>query len=293
MILSGWFAAPEKPRKLKTIATRLVLPVFSWYLILYVAQGYYRTMSLVDLAKRWVIHPDVGLWFLWVLFLCHLWLVLVRLLEARIGLTAYLVGALVLYAIPFSSLGMTLAKYYFPFFALGYLTARYWQRLVRYSYIPLTVSVLIYPLAFRYWHLTSSGLSPARAILAGHELNVEWPVFMAARLICALSGSVIFAFLLSALASHFPVGAFLGWLGAQTLEIYAIHQSLIPFALGHGSLAVITSLIFATVTSLGSIWLLRKNSWASLLLFGRIPRSKSQPPLQSRPDSSSRETQCQ
>jgi hypothetical protein len=228
-----------------------------------------------------------------VLFLCHLWLVLVRLLEARIGLTAYLVGSLALYTIPLSSLGMTLAKYYFPFFALGYLTARYWAHLVRYSYVVLVASVLMYPLAFKYWHLTSVGLSPVRVTLVGHEFNMAWLVFIAARLICALSGSAVFAFLLASLANHFPVGALLGWLGAQTLEIYAIHQSVIPFALGHGSMAVITSLIFATAMSLGSIWLLRKNSWVSLLLFGRIPRSKSQMPLQSCSDSANRITQRQ
>ena len=285
MILSGWFAMPEKYWKLKAAAVRLVLPVFSWYLILYVVEGQCKTMSFVELVRRWVVSPDVGLWFLWVLFLCHLWLVLARQLEARIGVSAYLVGAVVLCAIPFSSFGLTLAKYYFPFFALGYLTARYWKDLARYLHVAFAASILVFPLAFHFWHRTSAGLLPLQIILAGHPVDAANPLRLAARLVCAVSGSVMFAYLLAILAALRPVGALLAWLGVQTLEIYVSHQPLIHYAIGQGGIAVVTSMIATTAASLGAIWVLRKSEWASLLLFGRIPRGWGRRAPQQSPDS--------
>jgi fucose 4-O-acetylase-like acetyltransferase len=274
MILSGWFAMPEKLSKLKATAVRLVFPVFSWYLILYVVQGQYRTMPFVELIRRWIVHPDVGLWFLWVLFLCHLWLVLVRRLEAWTGLLAYFLGSVILCAIPFSYFGLTLTKYYFPFFTLGYLAARHRQHLARYSHFAFAVSVPLFLLAFQDWHRTSADLSSMRFLVAGHGVDATMPLWMASRLVCGVSGSVVFAYLLTTLVAHLPTSGWLGWLGAQTLEIYAIHQPLIPFALGQGSVAVITSLTLTTATSLGAIWVLRKNAWASLILFGRIPKNR-------------------
>jgi fucose 4-O-acetylase-like acetyltransferase len=285
MILSGWFAMPEKYWKLKAAAVRLVLPVFSWYLILYVVEGQYKTMPFVELVRRWVVSPDVGLWFLWVLFLCHVWLVLARQLEVRIGVSAYLVGVVVLCAIPFSSFGLTLAKYYFPFFALGYLTARYWKDIARYSHVAFAVSILVFPLAFHFWHRTSAGLLPLQVLLAGHPVNAAIPIMLAARLVCAVSGSVMFAYLLAILAALRPVGALLAWLGVQTLEIYVIHQPLIHYAIGQGGIAVVTSMIATTAASLGAIWVLRKSEWASLLLFGRIPRGWGRRAPQQSPDS--------
>lgn len=218
MILSGWFAAPEKIRKLKRTAIRLVLPVCSWYLILYVVEMQYRTIPFVEYVKRWIISPDVGLWFLWVLFLCHLWLVPVRRLEAWIGLAAYFVGGIVLCAIPISALGLKLTKYYFLFFAIGYLAARYWKYIVSYSRVAIAVSLLMYSLAFHYWHFKASGLPPLRVVLAGHQFDLTWYLFISARLVCAVSGSVLFAYLVAKLVVHSPAGVLFAWLGTLTLE---------------------------------------------------------------------------
>jgi fucose 4-O-acetylase-like acetyltransferase len=272
MILSGWFAAPGKPGRLQTTAIRLVLPVFAWYFIYYVATGQYRTISLLELAARWIRSPDVGLWFLWILFLCHLWLTLVKRWVDRFGLPAYLLGILVLWAVPFSTFGVYMAKYYFPFFAAGYVISGSWRRLARYSRFAAAVAALVFPFALQYWHRVFSGVSPvpvlAPVFVAGHPLDLSFLLFAAVREACALSGSILFAYFMTVLAGGVLRPLF-AWLGAQTLEIYAIHQAVIGFSLGQGNVAVITSLVIATTTSLCAIWVIRRSAWASLILFGR------------------------
>lgn len=271
IILSGWFAAPEKPRKLRRTFVRLVLPVFSWYLVGHFVHRQYRTVSLIEFFASWIKSPDVGLWFLWVLFLCHLWLAIVRMFEARLGPWAYMIGTLVLWLIPISQLGLPLTKYYFPFFVLGYAVSRHWTRLARYRHLAAGLGILLFCLAFPHWHRNHAGLPAVHFHIAGHLLEISKALYLATHVVCALSGSAVFAYLLT-LAARGRLQAMLASLGTQTLELYAIHQLLMGFAVGQGAAAVASSVIIATTASLGAIWLLRQSRWSSLALFGRIPR---------------------
>jgi fucose 4-O-acetylase-like acetyltransferase len=270
MVLSGWFADPGKPQKLRKTFVRLVPPVFAWLLIAYVVLGQYRTTSLVELFEKWIKSPDVGLWFLWVLFLCHLWLALVWKLAARLGPAAYMIGALALCPILVSEFGLPLAKYYFPFFALGYIASQNWTQCSRYRHVAAGIGILVFLLAFPHWQRNHTNLHVVYFHLANHVIEISKILYFANREACALSGSVAFAYLLTAVA-HGKLEKILAWFGTQTLEIYVIHQLLTHFAFGQGAVAVISALIITTTLSLCAIWLLRKNAWASLVLFGRIP----------------------
>nr|WP_317165461.1 acyltransferase family protein [Chitinophaga tropicalis] len=73
MFLSGCVAKYGVSRSITGNLTRLVLPFLAWYLIAYLVQ-WATTGQLPDFAHHMMAlheNPDMGLWFLWVLFLCH------------------------------------------------------------------------------------------------------------------------------------------------------------------------------------------------------------------------------
>jgi fucose 4-O-acetylase-like acetyltransferase len=270
MILSGWVARPERPRKLTKTSIRLVLPVVSWYFIGYFLHGQYHTIALSAFVLEWVKSPDVGLWFLWVLFLCHLWLTVAWLISRWLGMWSYFICAGLLCAVPFSEMGMKMVRWDFPFVALGYVVALHWDICAKYARHAAIVGFLLFSLAFPHWQRTSAGYPSVPLHFAGAQLEIGLPVLLATRLVCALAGSIIFSCLLTVAAPEQAKSA-LSWLGTITLEIYAIHQLLIHFAFGQGAAAVASSLIITTATSVLAVWFLNKSTLTALILFGRIP----------------------
>ena len=173
MILSGWFACPEQPRKLKRTSIRLVLPVVSWYLVGYLLHRQYRTIALSDFILDWVKSPDAGLWFLWVLFLCHLWLLVAWVIARWLCVWSYVICAGLLCAVPFSEMGLKMAKWYFPYFALGYLVALHWDIYAKYVRTATILSLLLFSLAFPHWQRGSAGYLTMKLHLAGHQLGTR------------------------------------------------------------------------------------------------------------------------
>ena len=268
MVVSGWFAKPEDPARLKKDALRLLLPTAAWYIVQYFASAQYSVMSFGTYLLQWVKAPDNGLWFLWILFLCHVVLCLVRASERVAGPASYVIWAAMLWVLPTPYLGVPLLRFNFLFFAAGYLVARHWDAVKRFRIPALTVSAAAWPLAFHLWQRVAREPSGAHLTVFSHGIYASTAEFGVAHFACPVLGTILFCWLCTLLtARKFMAPA--SWLGRRTMEIYTSHQLFLPFKIGTGGWAIAASFLIALCGSLAVAEILKLNSLANLVFYGR------------------------
>jgi fucose 4-O-acetylase-like acetyltransferase len=248
--VSGWLAVPDRFTLLKH-TRRLILPMFVWYAVEYVAKGRFRTTSVPGYLMDWVKSPDWGLWFLWILFLCQVGLYACFLLERRIGAAAYVGGAVVLYLAPVQILGFPLYRYYFPYFVAAFILHRNWSVMGRFTRVSLYLSILAFAPAISLWNFSPT---------AGESHLL----YMLCRVIAAVTGSIAFSWLVSALK---PLHKGLAWLGRRTMEIYTSHGLFIELLPG-----IALSSLFSLGSSLAVASLLRLSPILATVFYGASSR---------------------
>ena len=132
--ISGFLAYLSKKNGIKLVLKRfntLIIPFFMWAIVYYFIREK-SNMGLFQYLINVIITPDVGLWFLWVLFFCYL----LSSVAKKIPINPYLSFSLMsLFLLIFSLVikdkifGINLISKQFPFFILGYFTNSY-QNLV-------------------------------------------------------------------------------------------------------------------------------------------------------------------
>ncbi|MGO4671153.1 acyltransferase family protein, partial [Bosea sp. 2RAB26] len=267
-------------------SVRLLLPFFTWALV-----SFYLLQSSTAVLSQWMLlvvsNPDNGLWFLWVLFQCQIVLALISASFAAlrryrpINLEAirpvYVVALLLLVAYPTRKLflatpnesGLHLTKIYLIYFLAGVLS-----HIWRPKGLPAAIRwapYLAFALAVPFWH--RSNLSPLVEVLPA----VTYPdnLITAYQYLVGFAGTFAFVDFARVVANRAPrwVAQALSYIGARSLDIYAIHL----YALG-----VFPPVIAPIALSLAASAVLRTNPVTSWLCFGQWKRSMSLLPTAAR-----------
>lgn len=248
-------------------ALRLLVPFFAWAVV-----SFYFQQSTVQHLSEWLLlvvrQPDNVLWFLWVLFQCHVVLAAIGLGVSRLGPSSrgakgLLLAAMVLALFLFVGLStklVTVSGFYqtrllLPYFLAGVLFAMWLP-----AGLPNSMTLMafaIFAALVPFWHRTEI------STLVAHLPSVVRPRLwnFALHYLVGFSGTLAFVEtvrLCSRRAPEWFRQAF-SFIGRRSLDVYALHF----YALGW-PLPVIGPLAFA----LGSSELLRTNPVTSRLFFG-------------------------
>jgi fucose 4-O-acetylase-like acetyltransferase len=262
MFVSGWVATFNKSGKLhlKKRFNRLVIPFIAWYVLSFILYGEFHTVSIKEFVKRVIIAPDYGLWFLWVLFLCYIFLFLSIKLQKYIGWFSLVIVMIVIHYIPLFILGFSLLKWYFFFFALGFFIGSYKNLFLKYKNYLGVVSLIIFPFLVVFWHRIDSTASIVLYLqgFIRHQQIIQVIITVYSYAV-PLSGIFLLIFILSIFIRGEKISRILTWLGLYTLDIYAIHFNFVgKVGLGSGWLRIVTAFIFTFILTLIVSQLLRK-----------------------------------
>ena len=275
MFMSGFVAGYSHGIGTKNFINKkfyaLVVPFVAWYVLSYFLNGAYHTYSFVYYIHRWVLSPDWGLWFLWVLFLNFVILYICEKLIPRTGPAVYLAAWLALQIVPLNYFGLELTRWMFGFFIVGYIIKKYdWQRIDFLKRLSL-ISLVAYPLLVHFWYrqrdlAPSYRLTQLSPILthprAIHDLSITFNYLI------AFTG-IVFWYALWRLLDTRRAGLILVWLGGVTMEIYVSHLYFMRFAFGTGALKVLSGFsISLTLSLLLGLYVLRPNNVLNRVLLG-------------------------
>lgn len=284
MFISGYVLAihPPKLSNMNFIAKKfnqLVIPFLVWYFcIAYFANNQFVSVDFFDYAKRLIISPAYGYWFLWILFINFIIFSGISATNQHVPewFTIILV-ILIIKFLPTFYFGHVLVKLYLPFFFGGYLFAKYKNNIVRLSYkkyIPLFYVLFLFLLYF--WTRTT----PSPIIELIHiqfSKNMIFHLNELYHFVTSFIGIFLIFDITNRFLLNFKYSNYLSLLGTNyTLDIYVIHIyfiSLISWISFYPAMILINA-ISALIISLITSYFIRKNYIFSYLLLG-IKNSKS------------------
>ena len=275
-VISG-FVCYKNSIEFVTILKRakvLMLPFITWTLIV--------TLFVDDLIlyfKDVLIHPDIGFWFLYILFIINvLFFAIDKIVKwSRLSQVILIGGCVILLAVLMAlfnwrSFGFQFVAYYFFYYSLGYYLRKY---KIRINYLFAVFCILFWFICSCFW------------------FKHEPPIFL--KNISYLSDSIItslYSYMVALLAiigllgmgQHFQLSEnsivvrLLSYLGKVSLGIYVIHIVLAKWLRPlYEQLEIdflsIEFIIFdfsvKLVLSILAIELIKRNHWMSLLLLGK------------------------
>lgn len=275
MFLSGCVAKYNNAQTLTKNITRLVVPFLAWYFLVGYPVQWALTGQLPDfVAYAYALFksPDVGLWFLWVLYLCHCALYLVTTVHHRWGIVPAVIVFLVIELAPVRVLGYGLFAWHIVFFTAGFLFIKYKDRLVKYRYPILAIAVITYALLFPYWQFVSNdrvlnAIAGFPAFITGHPRFLY--IF---RYAVAFSGITIVLGIVHFLIRIKSISRTLALAGLYTLEIYVSHQLFLGLQFGETMWQrVVTCFVIALSLSLVVAFVLKKIPVVKTLFYGLRP----------------------
>ena len=263
MFISGYVTIFSKKPNLKSLARKaktLLLPYLSWAFINYFIFHY--GMSFYEYQKMVINEPDNALWFLYVLFFCHLTFYFLNKIPSHFDTWIGIIISIPIMLLPFHSFGFNLFKWYFFFFIIGRGVSEYKNHLrIKNSLIILSVPLFFF-LSY-FWHRTMLPNfflgKPVSALI--YKLAVP----------CLGIISTFSIFKAINIQSDF-------WskvIGRKTLEIYIAHFLFIfpcvSILKGHMNtwLAIVLTCIISLFCSLLFAKLVKQNKILSLFLFGK------------------------
>jgi fucose 4-O-acetylase-like acetyltransferase len=310
--LSGYLAyESSKKHKVSSLLSKrfnnLVVPFLSWYFLFGTFLWFFSSDRGYGAYSFNIIRdPLIGLWFLWVLFLCFLALAAALELERYVKVFAYLL-ILVLVSFfplvtriktPVKFLGLGLLESFLIFFIAGYLLSRYKEAIKELAARYTLASDLINVLALvAFPTLVLVGILSKRA-----ANRIFYPFFLvppdwynSIRLVAVIVAflGIAMVFVAFRMKKSRRAVSWLSWLGLYTIDIYVIHLAgnhFLPrimagplstgLALGR-VLSVLTITIVTIMFSLFvSFFLLRQNKVLKFLFLGKTsgrgaPRAES------------------
>lgn len=289
MIIAGYFSITSDKyysskteiwNYIKKRSIHYILPFFSWYIVVYVLLRGFYNRNVLEALKILVNNVDVGLWFLYVVFVLSVVIVIARAICTRLkftsktGILPILTGGGILlpllvlgriYGMRF--LGINLLLYYYLFFALGYF---------------LFCNKNLITGAF-----TSQKTAGALGVIAGvifvwiicaHniELAPDGVINICLRVIAAISGCTAIAVMVYLLSQN-KRNKWLSSIGQNTLEIYVVHVhyiGLLPKGVHYlysidGLLIFFAALSITAVLTTITIIVIKKVPVLNVMLFGK------------------------
>ncbi len=274
MFLSGYVATIGNAESLKRKFNRLVIPFISWYFASYFLTQAYKSIGFQEYIIRWLKSPDYGLWFLWVLFLCHCTLFLSSRFNKHIGNYSIIAVYILICSLSIGILGMGLLKWHFMFFASGYLFSIYKNSLKKFKRIVMIAAVILYPILVMYWYRTQEPyfLSIFSDYLKAYHIqgmNLIMSLFKYAyKYAVPFLGIIIVFSCMSILSPNSMFFKGLSKLGLYSLDIYVLHTYLLSMTFGNGYIKIISAVLIALGSSLIISYLLRRSPLLNHIFLG-------------------------
>lgn len=283
MAISGFLANRNKSSMVKAFPwnklyrrfRQLIVPFGLWTIVLLIVINSLNLESLV----KYLLYPDKGLWFLWVLFFINLLFLFadwsarkLRVKSELVVLSLCMLLIILMALFKISLFGLQLIAFYFLFYSLGYYMHKYYERAFtssRYVIISLTI---VWMVLGWFWHM--------------HEL----PFFLKGYLIPEAIVIYAYRYLTATLAIYILmsiaptlIGKDNKWnlpfvrIGGVSLGIYATHLIMMSkiitmireFNLSE-TVVIAISFICALAISWLLVWLLSKWKVTSIWLLGKI-----------------------
>ncbi len=251
---------------------RLALPFLAWIPVSYLVDCYavHAHPSMQDMLQR-AMHGQLGLWYLWFLFLACLALMPVRWTERRWrygGEVAIGLLTVLFILLPLNLRGVPDLRNWFPFFALGYLVAKHKGLARRISeervYASLRAAASLFVLLFLVLYKKVDHfyyINGVRDIVA-HPQQYFW------HLVLAVLGIAAAAYLVKALRKGIAHRA-LCWFGLVSMDIYVAQALMLKLAQGTAWDLVGTAFAAGVFLSLAlSFLVLRRSGILGALFLG-------------------------
>lgn len=256
MFISGYATLYSKKIDLLNKVKTLLLPYATWAIIYFFL--YNRNDNFIDYLQKIVVSPDIGLWFLYTLFLLYVLLYVCTKISKKYTSYIGLALSIIILGIPINAYGICFVKWYFFFFIFG----RLWNEKnhllpkIKIPYL-FVISLLTFVFLSHFWHR----VNPLQVTILGHYGTLLYSY------LTPLSGiAVVFSFF--NLIKSDCVNKIGQYLGRRTLEIYTLNYSMIVISLtftNNIAVVFVTALSFCLL----SIYILNKIPIVRVLLFGK------------------------
>jgi len=272
MFLSGMVAKYGSWSNVSKNIIRLVLPFVCWYIIGYFIKSAQHGdfLNVQEHFVKLVRNPDWGLWFLWVLFLCHCFFYIMYACQQRLGLAGLILVFLFIQVIPISIFGFSLLKLYFPYFVCGFLAMTHRNKVVRYRGIYIFISFCIFIVLVPFWQRDSGQLIMQElSFLPNWLIRYDQYIIRLYKYFIGLAGIVTALGLCYYGIKLKSLRMFLVTIGLYTLEIYVSHQLFCNLGFGDSLIMIIIS-SFAVALGLSLLisFLLKKIPIIRTCLYG-------------------------
>ncbi len=294
MFLSGAVAAySSKPMNLDFLKKKfivLVIPFLAWIPLAYRLDYAYRTTTFLHYLKTIIKTPDVGLWFLPVLFMLFCSLAFILFLQRYIGTAGFILAGFLIYALPATRFGLGLVRWHLPFFLTGYFIFKY-QKHLSWLRVPVMIFCLVtFPVLAAFWHRTTEPAfsGGVHGLLSRHTLDTiqvgDWLNFNFFQFLInfykylvGFSGIGFIYFAMQIPSKISFIRRFLSKTGQYTMDIYVLSNRLLFLGIGiywvnifSSTVLAVAASIFISVTVIRRIPILNQ-----ILLGGRTARPVS------------------
>ena len=254
---------------------QLIIPFFLWTIILMLIKLDFSFATI----GGYLLYPDKGLWFLWVLFFITWlfvsgeWLALMlRVKQEDIELCICMLLVAVMVLLEPRILGFQFIAYYFLFYILGYYLHKHQDKLMSNSWsliIPLAVCWFL--LAW-FWNMHELPV-----FLRGFPVPSTILQYMYRFVTAVIAIYVMFAVAPKCLENKNTWNKPLVYYGKVSLGIYTVHMILIGrivkvlklCAMGD-EFVIICSFAVALIVSWGVVWILNKNKNTAMFFLGKL-----------------------
>ena len=254
---------------------QLIVPFILWSILLMLIKSRLSFNNAIDL----LLHPDGGLWFLWVLFIINVFIIFGIWVAERIqikeeylivGIGLLLAGLMVVFDI--RMFGFQFIAYYYLFYTLGYLLNKHNNHLATKNKLVIILLTLVWFVLAWFWNMHQLPYFLNSLPLPHSLIQYLYRFVTATIAIYVLFAASPFLLNKDNIINHPFVS-----LGTISLGIYTTHFVLIEKIVGlcrswglSDVLIITSSFIIALLISWLIVWLLSKWKITARLLLGKI-----------------------
>lgn len=285
MFISGWLSYETFDGSIHKLYKRfywLIVPFFSWFIISFLFTCFLSLLkgdifpNFLFSFKKLLISPDVGLWFLLVLFLNYFILFLSSKIspkrEELVVFIIYLALNIFLHFTKLNYLGIGLVCWHLLFYLFGYVVNKYRITVKMGWNIWAKMALIIYPVLVVFWYRNEPPIFLKDIDIGSFGW---WMLNSTYKILVPISGIVFFyTFFEWFVQFQFMFKESLLKLGKLSMEIYVTHFYFFSLIYFFGNMRGAVYVIFICIITLtGALimqTLIKKSEILSRLLFGRI-----------------------
>ena len=254
---------------------QLIVPFVLWTIIMLLLKFDFSFATI----GNYLLFPDKGLWFLWVLFFIT-WLFvsggqLAQMLKAPkecVELCICLLLVAVMLIFEPRIFGFQFIAYYFLFYTFGYYLHKYQDKLMSNRWTLIISLALCWFFLAWYWNMHK-----LPEFLRSVPVSSTILQYLYRFVTAVIAIYVLFAVAQEFLENTNKWNKPLEHLGKVSLGIYAVHMMLIgntvrafkQYAMG-GEFVIICSFAVGLIVSWGVVWVLNKNKFTAMLFLGKL-----------------------